>query len=80
MNATITIVLEDIAELTATAEFPDPEVRTWVDFDPRLAPWFENKWTTLTEFEDAMRRASIALNGRISAAYEGASVKSARWR
>ena len=80
MNATITIVLNEIAALSATAEFPYPGVRTWVDYDPRLAPWFENQWTTLAEFEEAMRRASIALNGRISAAFEGPSVKSARRR
>lgn len=80
MNATITIMLPDIGGLTATAAFLDPAARTRVDFDPRLSPWFENRWTTFAEFEGVMRRAAIALNGRISATYEGSSVQAARPR
>ena len=79
MNATITIVLEEIAELTATADFPDPTLPTWVDYDPRLTPWFEKHSTTLPELERAMQRASAALNGRLTATYEGNSVSAARW-
>lgn len=77
MKATLTIVLNEVAALTATADFPDVGVRTLVEYDSRLEPWFENKWTTLTEFEEAMQRAAIALNGRISAAYKRSSGKSA---
>jgi hypothetical protein len=80
MTATLTITLEGVANLTATGNFSNPAERTWVEYDPRLAPWFETPWATLREFELAMGRAAVALNGRYSAAYAGQSLRPLRSR
>ena len=53
MKATLTIVLNEVAALTATADFPDVGVRTLVEYDSRLEPWFEKTWRVAPHPEGA---------------------------